>query len=71
MNLYAFYKWEVDFVGPIKPPGKRTGACCIITATYYLIRLVEAAPVKDCTATRFLFDHVVTQFGCPQILVSD
>jgi len=28
----------IDFVGPIKPPGKRTGARYIITAIEYSIR---------------------------------
>jgi hypothetical protein len=26
LTLQAFYKWATDFVGPINPPGKRTGA---------------------------------------------
>ena len=61
--LQAFEKWDVDFFGPINPPGKRTGARYIITATYYITRWVEEAPVKYCTAAnaaRFSFDHVVT-----------
>jgi hypothetical protein len=33
LTLQAFEKWAIDFMGPIKPPGKRTGARYIITAT--------------------------------------
>jgi transposase InsO family protein len=61
-------------VGPIKPLAKRTRARYIITATEYLKRWVEAAPVKDCsveTTTHFLFEQVITRFGCPRFLMSD
>ena len=64
----------MDFVGPISPPGKWTSARYIITATDYLTRWVEATPMKYCsatTATKFLFENVVTRFGCPKILISD
>ena len=74
MTLQAFDKWAIDFVGPINPPGKRTGARYIITATEYLTRWVEAREVKDCsetTAGRFIFDDIITRFGCPKILMSD
>jgi len=36
LTLRAFDKWEVDFVGPINPPGKRTGVRYIITTIEYL-----------------------------------
>ena len=26
-------------------------------------------PVKECTAVKFLFENVVTRFGCPNILI--
>lgn len=74
VTLQAFYKWAVDFVGLINPPAKRSGARYIITATEYLTRWAEAKPVKDCssaTAAQFLFENVVTRFGCPRVLMSD
>ena len=46
----------------------------IITMTYYLTRWAEATPAKYCTAmtvTKFLFENVVTRFGCPKIILSD
>jgi hypothetical protein len=46
----------------------------IITTTKYLTRWIKATPVKDCstkTATHFLFEKVVTRFGCPRVLMSD
>ena len=74
VNLQPFDKWVVDFMGPIKPLGKRNGARYIITSTYYLTRLVEVAPVMDCTSgttAKFLTDNIVKWFGCPRILMSD
>ena len=70
--LQPFNKWEVDFVGPINPLGKRTSARYIITATDYLMRWDEADPTKDCIAMmtfRFLFNNVVTRSRCPKILM--
>jgi hypothetical protein len=65
---------EIDFVGLINPPAKRSGARYIITATEYLTRWAEAAPVKHCSAytvVHLLFEQVITRFGCPRILMSD
>jgi hypothetical protein len=42
--------WLIDFVGPINPPGKSTGARYIITMTKYLTRWAEEREVKDCSA---------------------
>ena len=74
ITLQAFQKWEINFVGPISPPGKRTSVRYIITMIEYLTRWAEAVPVKDCTAViaaNFLLEKVVTRFGFPTILLSD
>ena len=51
LNLQAFEKWAIDFMGPINPPGKCTGARYIITVIEYLTRSDEVKLVKDCSAT--------------------
>ena len=46
----------------------------IIVAVDYFTKWAEAMPTYDNTAktiARFLFNHVVTQFGIPKELVSD
>ena len=71
VTLQAFNKWDVDLGVPINPPTKRLGAQYIITAVDYLTRRVEAELVKHCITMKFLFQNVVTRFGCPWILLSD
>ena len=59
---------------PINPPGKHIGARYIITMIEYLTRWVEERELKDCSETtvvHFIFDDIVTRFGCPNILMSD
>jgi hypothetical protein len=46
----------------------------IITAKEYLTRWEKEAPVKDCsveTTTHFLFEQMITRFGCLRILMSE
>jgi hypothetical protein len=72
--LQVFDKWAIYFVGPINPPTKRTGARYIITVTEYLTRWAKATPFKDFnaeTTIHFLFEQVITRFGCPRIFMSD
>jgi hypothetical protein len=74
VTLQAFEKWVIDFMGPINPPTKRMGEIYIITAMEYLTIWVETVLVKYCsveTAAHFLFEQVITIFGCPRILMSD
>jgi hypothetical protein len=74
VTLQVFDKSEIDFVGPINPPTGSSGARYIIITTEYLTRWAEVAPVKYHSAettTHFLFEQVITRFGCPRILMSD
>lgn len=72
-TVQIFEKWAVDFIGPIMLPAHHSHARYIITATEYLTRWAEAAPVKDCTTdtpTRFIFECIISRFGCPKSLTS-
>jgi transposase InsO family protein len=72
--LQEFEKWAVDFIGPINPTSKHSKERYIITAIDYLTRWVEAAAVQDCstdTTSRFIFENIITRFGCPRSLTSD
>jgi hypothetical protein len=74
LTLQEFEKWAIDFVGPINPPRNFIGARYIITATEYVTRWEEARVVKDCSASTtawFIFEDIITIFGCPKILMSD
>jgi hypothetical protein len=74
VTLQEFDKWEIEFVGPINPPAKRTGARYIITATEYLTIWAKAALVKYCstkTTTHFFFEQVITRLRFPRILMRD
>lgn len=74
VTLQEFEIWAIDFIGPINPPGKKTGARYIITATDYLTRWDKAQSVKDCnvdTTTNFTFEYILSRFGCLKKLMSD
>jgi hypothetical protein len=74
VTLQEFDKWTIDFVGLVNPPTKIIVARYIITTMEYLTRLVEATPVKYYSAetvAHFLFEQVITSFGCPRVLMSD
>eukprot|EP00253_Pinus_taeda_P031879 PITA_31879 len=49
VSLQPFEKWAIDFVGPIQPPGKKTGAWYVITVTEYFDQMGEGAACKGIT----------------------
>ena len=67
-----FMKWGLDFVGPLKRTV--TGNRYILVATDYATKWVEAVALRDNTAkdtAKFLYDNILTRFGCPLHFVSD
>ena len=74
LPLAPFEKWGIDFVGPIQPVTRYTKNRYILVATDYATKWVEAVALRknDAKVTaRFLFDNIITRFGCPLELVSD
>jgi hypothetical protein len=58
----------------INPPTRITRARYIITMIDYLTRWEEAKPVTNCNTKKslwFLFENIVTRFGCPKVLMSN
>ena len=69
-----FEKWGIDFVGPIAPASKYGQKCYILVATDYVTKWAEAVATKidnSNTVATFLYENIITLFGCPKELVSD
>jgi len=67
-------KWGLDFVGPIKVVGRYVGKQYIIIAIDYATKWVEARALKISTTiitTKFLYECILTKFGCPLIILID
>ena len=70
----TFEIWAINFIGPFPIPAKRTGARYIITAVEYITKWAEAKLVDTCSseiATKFIYENIITRFGCPLTLISD
>jgi hypothetical protein len=66
-------KWGLDFIEPIKLVRRFTHNKCILVATNYATKWVEAKTFQMNTTTMivsFLYEYILTRFGCPLILVT-
>ena len=66
-------KWGIDYIGPIAPMSSKRNQYIII-AVEYLTKWAEAKAIKVADAKQtaiFLYEKIISRFGCPQILVSD
>ena len=66
-------KWGIDYIGPIAPMSSKRNQYIII-AVEYLTKWAEAKAIKAADAKQtaiFLYENIISRFGCPQILVSD
>ena len=69
-----FEKWGIDFVGPIPPASRYGQKRYILVATDYVTKWAEAIATKTDnanTVATFLYENIITHFGCPKELVSD
>jgi hypothetical protein len=68
-------KWGLDFVGSIKVTCKNIQKNnYILIATYYVTKWVEVRALKKnivVVTTKFLYECILTRFGCPLIIVID
>lgn len=70
--LGPFEKCGIDFVEPLNCTPRQSRY--IVVATDYPTKWVEARPlsaINELAAGRFLYERIITRFGCPLELVSD
>ncbi len=64
----------MDFIRPIKLVNCYFGNRYILVANDYVSKGVEARVLRTNTiaiTTKFLYDHILTRFGCPLTIVID
>jgi len=67
-------KWGLDFIGPIKPKSRYSNNQYIQVAIDYATKWAEAKTLHTNIAivnAKFLYDHILTQFGYSLIIVID
>ena len=73
LPLVHFEKWGIDYAGPVHPNSSK-GMAYIVVATEYLTKWTEAKAVRTNAAVHaatFMYENIISRFGCPKILVSD
>lgn len=71
--LVYFEKWGIDYVEEVHPYFSN-GMAYIVVVTEYLTKWAEAKAIKTDTAGHaaiFMYENIISKFGCPKILVSD
>jgi hypothetical protein len=69
-----FMKWGLDFVGSIKLISRYIGNKYILVEIDYATKWVEARTLRInivAVTTKFLYECILTRFGCPLIIVTN
>jgi len=67
-------KWGLNFISLIKPLGRLMGNKYILVAMDYATKWVKAkALITNIVViiSKFLYEYILTRFGCPFIIVID
>ena len=67
-----FDRWDLDFVGPIRPHSKQKAY--ILVCTNYKTKWVEAVALvkaNDQAVIDFLYGEIFTRFGVPKEVVTN
>jgi ribonuclease HI len=68
-----FQQWGLDFIGEINPASSGQHKW-ILVATDYFTKWIEAVPTRNAThqvVIKFLYENILSRFGCPKRLVAD
>jgi hypothetical protein len=69
-----FQKWGLDFIEPIKSKNRYFVNWYILVTIDYATKWVEAKALHTnitTTTVKFLYDHILTMFGCPLTTMTD
>ena len=64
----------IDFIGPFSTPGRQTGERYIITMVECVTKWEEVVRIETFSSeidAKFIYENIVTIFGCPLTLISD
>lgn len=73
LPLISFYKLGIDYISKVHPHNSREMAY-VVVATEYLTEWAEVKEVRTDTTKNivvFLYENIITRFGCLKILVND
>lgn len=73
-TIAPFVKWGLDFIGPIKPKSHPSDCEYILVATDYFTKWLEAKALQTNSVSevvKFMYQNIMTRFGCPVKLVND
>ena len=68
-----FQQWGLDFISEINPSSSGQHKW-ILVATDYFTKWIEAVPTRNAThqvVMKFLYENILSRFGCPKRLVID